>query len=258
MTPGSAKTRAELPWLYYPRNDRVIINAHNFTPPAPNFSVNGKDPLSVWCPSKDDAGNGTTTLNDLFGSNDLTLQNFALSGSTSNWVADTDAGGIRALDFDGTNDIATGTYWTTLGSVSAAAFSLWVRSDGKSNFGIIGTGVSDFGAFAVYSNTPANIRFLIKDTSNLLDGAITVGAWTHIVATYNGTTARLYINGTQTASKSVSGAISNSGKPFYLGSYYDTTYVINGRLDDIRGFNQNLDASDVAYLYNSGAGRGRS
>ena len=34
MTPGVAKSRAELPWLYYPRNDRVIINQHNFTPIA--------------------------------------------------------------------------------------------------------------------------------------------------------------------------------------------------------------------------------
>jgi hypothetical protein len=30
MTPGYAKTRQELPWLYYPEADRVIINAHNF------------------------------------------------------------------------------------------------------------------------------------------------------------------------------------------------------------------------------------
>lgn len=35
MTPGFAKSRQDLPWLYYPRTDRVIINAHNFTPPAP-------------------------------------------------------------------------------------------------------------------------------------------------------------------------------------------------------------------------------
>lgn len=256
MTPGVAKTRAELPYLYYPRNDRVIINAHNFTPPAPNFSVNGKDPLSVWCPSKDDTGNGTTTLNDFVGSSDITLQNFALSGSTSNWIADTNAGGIRAIDFDGTNDYGSGSYWTTLGTFSAAAFSLWVRSDGKSNFGIIGT--SGFGVFSVYSNTPSNIRFLLKDTSNLLDGAITAGAWTHVVATWDGTTARLYVNGTQTASKAVSGLISNSGNPFYLGTYFSTSFTIDGRMDDVRGFNQNLDPSDVAYLYNSGAGRGRS
>lgn len=38
MTPGFAKTKSELPRLYYPRNDRVIINAHNFTPPAPTLN----------------------------------------------------------------------------------------------------------------------------------------------------------------------------------------------------------------------------
>lgn len=30
MRPGFAKSRSELPWLYYPEQDRVIINAHNF------------------------------------------------------------------------------------------------------------------------------------------------------------------------------------------------------------------------------------
>jgi hypothetical protein len=30
MTPGFGKPREELPWLYYPESNRVIINAHNF------------------------------------------------------------------------------------------------------------------------------------------------------------------------------------------------------------------------------------
>lgn len=34
MTPGFAKSRQELFWLPYPEKDRVIINAHNFSPPA--------------------------------------------------------------------------------------------------------------------------------------------------------------------------------------------------------------------------------
>jgi hypothetical protein len=34
MTPGFAKPRSELPWLPYGKCDRVIINAHNFTPPV--------------------------------------------------------------------------------------------------------------------------------------------------------------------------------------------------------------------------------
>jgi hypothetical protein len=32
MTPGYGKPRSELPWLPYEEQDRVIINAHNFTP----------------------------------------------------------------------------------------------------------------------------------------------------------------------------------------------------------------------------------
>lgn len=40
MTPGFAKSRKELFWLPYPEPDKVIINAHNFNPPA-------FDPLSI-------------------------------------------------------------------------------------------------------------------------------------------------------------------------------------------------------------------
>jgi hypothetical protein len=34
VTPGFAKPRSDLPWLPYEEQDRVIINAHNFTSPA--------------------------------------------------------------------------------------------------------------------------------------------------------------------------------------------------------------------------------
>lgn len=63
----------------------------------------------LWfCPSLDDSGNGTTTLNDFSGGGlNGTLANFALSGSTSNWVADTANSGVRAIASDGSNDIIT-------------------------------------------------------------------------------------------------------------------------------------------------------
>lgn len=34
MTPGFTQSREQLPWLYYPESDRVIINAHNFNAPT--------------------------------------------------------------------------------------------------------------------------------------------------------------------------------------------------------------------------------
>jgi hypothetical protein len=87
------------------------------------YDVNGKVPVSAWIPSKDDSGNGTTTLNDLVGSNNGTLTNFALTGSTSNWVADTNAGGIRAIDCDITNDFVA----VTVASYSDFMLSLWIN-----------------------------------------------------------------------------------------------------------------------------------
>ena len=57
--------------------------------------------LAWWCPSLDETGNGTTTLYDLVGSVNGTLTNMDAS---TDWVADTASGGVRCLDFDGTND----------------------------------------------------------------------------------------------------------------------------------------------------------
>ena len=39
------------------------------------YAVNGKEPVAAWIPSLDTAGNGTTTLTDLVGSNNGTLTN---------------------------------------------------------------------------------------------------------------------------------------------------------------------------------------
>lgn len=79
--------------------------------------------IAWWCPSLDDSGNGTTTLNDFIGANNGTLTNMALSGSTSNWVNDTDSGGVRAIAVDGTNDRIAVARQSTL----PLAFSIWFK-----------------------------------------------------------------------------------------------------------------------------------
>lgn len=74
MTPGFAKSRAELPWLYYPRNDRVIINAHNFTPPV--FT-----PLSIsGCRSWHDAADAATLYDATSGGSLV-----AANGTVARW-----------------------------------------------------------------------------------------------------------------------------------------------------------------------------
>ena len=261
MTPGFAKSRAELPWLYYPRTDRVIINAHNFAPAA-TYSVNGKAPISVWCPSNDTAGNGTTTLSDLVGSKPGTLTNFALTGSTSNWVADTGAGGVRALDFDGTND------YVDMGSsiITSTTFSisLWFkRSDTRRQFFVdqYEATLPPKGVSLESGLSGNKVRGLSAGSSNFdCNGATdtTLNAWAHIVFTSNGSRGDVYLNGSLDGSDT-SGSVLVSTTAFQLGRYrHGSGISCRGRMDDIRLWNGiALDVTDIAYLYNSGSGRGR-
>jgi hypothetical protein len=236
------------------------------------YAVNGKTPIAAWIPSRDDAGNGTTTLTDLVGSNNGTLTNFALTGSTSNWVADTGAGGIRALDFDGTNDFVT----TNAGSIlrngvsNDLTFSLWVNnretgrsdylawksSDGQQDVGILQTN-QNAATFNRLPPTNANVNIITSST-----GSVAVNQWSHIVVTKLGTGWSLYINGSLSGTATLNATLSShTTDVLWLGSNHNAFsplagFNLNGRLDDIRIFNVALNSTDVADLWNGGNGRG--
>lgn len=249
MTPGFAKSRKELFWLPYPEPDRVIINAHNFTPAAPDFSVNGKDPDSVWCPSLDDAGNGTTTLTDLVGSNNGTLTNFALTGSTSNWVSDTNAGGIRAIDADAVNDFVA----VTVASYADFTLSIWINasivSGTKVWFGIGTFWIGIFGGKATAS----------IGGSVLSHHATYTTGWHHWIVTRASNVVRIYVDGVVGTSTATMTTATDGGTAHFANyAGQGLTFKSPGRFDDARLFGVSADASDVSYLYNSGAGRGLS
>ena len=64
-----------------------------------------------------------------------------------------------------------------------------------------------------------------------------VGVWTHLAATYDGLNLRLYVNGTQVSSRSVTGTIASSTNPLELGG--DSIYgqYFHGMIDEIRIYN---------------------
>lgn len=260
MTPGTAKTRAELPYLYYPRNDRLIINAHNFTPAAWTPSVNGKMPIAAWVPSRDTDGNGTTTLTDLVGTADGTLTNMT---PASDWVADTGAGGVRALDFDGTNDYVT--MGTSAGAVSGSLLSLsaWVYFTRtlSTTQGVVvknNNGARNNYGFWAFSGA---VRFWV-DTSAGLKSAIAtpnLNEWVHLCGTYDGSNVRIYLNGTLIQTVAQTGNLVVTSEPLWIGAIPLSGVPISpflGLIDDVRLWNVAIDASDVLALRASGAGRG--
>jgi len=259
VTPGYAKTRHELPWLPYPLDNQVyVINSHNFGG-AFDPSVNGKMPIAAWIPSRDTVGNGTTTLTDLVGSNDGTLTNM---DAATDWVADTDAGGVRALQTDATAE------WIALGDIGPmptnGAIAFWTRPDAvyaAANQNIFGTNA--------FSNTSKGFRIerYSNGSNNLLVGddvgsfpssakAYSLGTipsnqWSHIVIVWNtaGNLLSVYRDGVVVQN--------NVSHTFWVANLNDIRFGVGfatsrgfaGKHDDIRIWNQLLDATDVSNLY---------
>jgi Concanavalin A-like lectin/glucanases superfamily/PEP-CTERM motif len=88
--------------------------------------------------------------------------------------------------------------------------------------------------------------------------SITTGTWNQIVVARQGTTLDIYLNDSLVASdSSYVGAITTSSLPLLIGnrnSEDGRNYDVNGSLDEIALWNRALSTSEIASLWNNGAG----
>ena len=237
------------------------------------YAVNGKEPFAAWIPSLDTAGNGTTTLTDLIAAKNGTLQNM---NTATQWVADTDAGGVRALDFDyvgGVNRQAVSLPTTALlGGLSKAAISMWVlvqspAPTGAASLYYESTTSAGFPRFSVFQQTNNQLAAVARDTqtgSNFNVVATPPAGWVHVVMNYDADTDRLEMifNGVSAGANTATKGPLSSGSPnaIAIGAFDSgaSSSSANARIDDVRIFGGViLNASDIAYLYAGGFGRGR-
>ena len=220
------------------------------------YAVNGKEPIYAWIPSRDTAGNGTTTLTDLVGSNNGTLTNMV---AASDWVSDTGAGGVRALDFDGTNDEVL-----LSSAFSTMPFSVSIWANCRQNtlnqqaFGI-GNSASNNQLFAVSfrGDLPGDPIVAQMRGSNIVlttwaasAAGYQVNTWYHILAVFTSTTLRqIYINGVAGTQDTTAYDVQPLNR-MSIGSLPRITSVtfLNGLVDDVRFFDQELVLADAQYL----------
>ena len=75
--------------------------------------------------------------------------------------------------------------------------------------------------------------------------------WYHLVGTYDGTDAKLYINGEVKGTAIGSGNIRVSTTNVYIGQWGDGTARFNGLIDEVRIYNRALTAAEISDLYNN-------
>jgi hypothetical protein len=87
----------------------------------------------------------------------------------------------------------------------------------------------------------------------LATAGISNSNWYHVVATYDGTTFNIYVNGSSVGSKIQARTIDVNNTGMHIGSY-GTGYYWNGNLDEIGVWSRALSSSEAGLLYNGGAG----
>ena len=92
-------------------------------------------------------------------------------------------------------------------------------------------------------------------SNDLNSGANTVtnGSWNHLVATFDGTTRKLYVNGVLKNSDTPTTPNVTAGQSLYIGSYSTPSNYFPGQIDDVRIYNYALTATQIKQLYNGGA-----
>jgi len=95
------------------------------------------------------------------------------------------------------------------------------------------------------SNQTVLLHPLVQTGAN----AVVAGQWYHIAVVREGSTARLYLNGTQVAQATGVGSIGASSAPLWIGERVGPqTFPMNGSLDEVGVWTRALTATEVAAL----------
>jgi hypothetical protein len=169
-----------------------------------------------------------------------------VSGAT--WVAAGKYG--RALSFDGDKDQVTIADNSRLDLTNGMTLEAWLQPTTTSGwrtvmakeqsgglvYGLFGSSDTGKAAADVFTTSELNTRTAT---------ALATTTWTHLAATYNGSTLTIYINGVVSSSRSVPGPLKTSTGVLRLGGNSALGEWFKGRIDEVRVYDKALTAAQI-------------
>ena len=133
----------------------------------------------------------------------------------------------------------------------AITLEAWVNiKSGEAIKGILGRWSSSQG-YMIYLATDSDIRFYINNAYSFYSSMTT--GWRHIVATYDKSNRKLYVDGVLRDTDAMTAAIATSSNPVEIGRYAgNTSYEYDGDIAQPRIYNRALTAEEVQRNYNAG------
>jgi hypothetical protein len=196
-----------------------------------------------------DEGAGTT-VTDASGRGN----NGTISGAT--WTTGRSG---NALSFNGTNAMVTIPDSSSLRLTSAMTIAAWVRPTTVSGWRTVLMKERPGSlAYTLYSHDTTRPAAWISVGGADLDAAggsaLAANVWAHMAATFDGVTLRLYINGSQVATRALNGAMPSSTNPLRIGGNTIWGEYFAGLIDDVRVYASVLSASQIVSDMNTPVG----
>jgi len=162
----------------------------------------------------------------------------------------------NALQFDGVNDYVNLGNSPVFNIDSAVTYEAWIEPDTNLAGFIFGKWVN-FQEDKQLTFNGSSVSFYLHNvfsgTSLTTTSIIPLHQYTHIAATYDGTTAKLYVNGVLDTSKPVSSGVGNSSGNLYIGfnpDRFDAVLPFKGIIDECRIWNIARTESEIQATMN--------
>ena len=164
------------------------------------------------------------------------------------------------MSFDGTNDYVSIPNSPSLGMNQNISISAWVNSTRPfllgNAYGMIVTksAPASYDVWELRTNTLGSGFQFIANISGYnaygsYGGPIQINTtWYHIVWTYNGTTAKMYVGGVQSESLVRSGVMALVPAEVRIGGRMENGFTWKGGIDEVRIYNRSLSAGEVSQI----------
>jgi hypothetical protein len=155
-----------------------------------------------------------------------------------------------AVGFDGTTSAVAIPDSSSLDVSGALSLEAWIRPDSLPAPGAFRSIVSKPESWSLQFNGP-NLEFTVIQNAvrrrlQAPANAVPAGATSHVVGTDDGTTQRLYVNGTQVASAALAGGASVTTSTVRIGAWVAGTEVFAGTIDEVAVYPAALSAARVS------------
>ena len=156
----------------------------------------------------------------------------------------------RAVAFNGSTGRVSVPSSTALGFTSAFTLEAWIKPTSLPAAGVFRSVLTKAESYSLQFNGP-RLEFTIiqSGTRRRLQtpsGVIVAGGTYHVAGTFDGTTQRLYVNGTQVTSIALAGPATVTSNPLVIGSWNGSSEFFAGTIDEPAVYNATLTATQVS------------